>query len=112
MKPSTKMLARAARLRLSRASASCQSERPAISSSAGEPWASSVIADLRIEHAVGEVDQEIEQDDERAVEDHHTHHQRVVAIERTLNEIPADAGDAEDGLDHHRARDNAGDRGS
>src|SRR5579872_4876862 len=110
MRPSTKMLTTAARLRLSRARASCQSERPAISSMPVVACVKSVIADLRVEHAVGEDDPQVQQDYERAIEDHHAHDERVVAVERALHEIAADAGNAEDGLDHHRARDDAGDR--
>src|SRR2546428_4893382 len=112
-------LTTAARLRLSRASASCQSERPAISSAtaAGRGATTlvmsanrglSVIADLRIKQAIGEIDQEVEQNDERPVEDDHAHDERVIAVERALHEIAADAGNPEDGLDHHRSGDDAG----
>src|SRR5947207_6278318 len=113
MNPSTKRLTTAARFRRSLASASCQSDRPAISSMPAETRgaAISVIADLRVEHAVGEIDQQIERDNQRAIEDHHAHHQRVVAVERALHEIAADAGNAEDGLDHTRSRDAPGEPG-
>ena len=46
----------------------------------------------------------------RRVTDHHAHHQRVVAVERALHEIAADAGQAENLLHHQRAGENAGQR--
>src|ERR1700732_912268 len=100
MKASTARLTTAARLRFRRARASCPSERPAISSAAAGgptpitmPWRS-VIADLRVKQAVGEIDQQVEEDDERPVEDDHAHHKRIVPVEGALDEIAADAGNA------------------
>src|SRR5262249_5917376 len=67
------------------------------------PAVALVIAHPRIEHGVEEVDDEVEDDYEYRDENHGAHHQRVVAVDGTENEVTADARDSEDCLDHHRA---------
>src|SRR3546814_3988380 len=68
-------LATAALLRSRRRNASAHRLRPLISSRAAEGGrAVSVIADLGVEQPVEQVDHEVEQDDERAVEHGHPHH--------------------------------------
>ena len=54
---------------------------------------------------VEQVDDEIEHDDEQRVDDHGAHDEGVVAVERALDEVAADAGDAEDLLDDDGAAD-------
>src|SRR4051812_4175080 len=44
----------------------------------------SVIADLRIKQSIDQIDEEVEQDDERPVEDNDAHDQSVIAVERAL----------------------------
>src|SRR5262245_40196759 len=70
----------------------------------------SVVADSRIKETIEEVRYEVAGDDDHAKEDRHTHHERVVAIERAQHEVAADAGNAEDLLDDDRAGDDVGDR--
>jgi len=60
----------------------------------------------------GQIGEEIERDDQRGVEDRNAHHQRVVAVERALHEVAADAGQAEDLLDNQRSADDVRDRRS
>src|SRR5215813_8683878 len=70
----------------------------------------SVVADSRIKEAIEEVRYEVTGDDDHAKEDRHAHHERVVAVERRLYEVAADAGNAEDLLDDDRAGDDVGHR--
>src|SRR5690242_18651933 len=107
------MLATAARLRRKRRQASAHRLRPLTSSTGlttgrmtASVMAPSVVTHARIDQAVSQVDQEIGEDDEDAVEDGDAHDQRVVAVERGLDEIPPNPGNAEDLLDD----DGSGDR--
>src|SRR5262245_16253538 len=70
--------------------------------------AASVIAHLRIEKRVAEIDDEIGDDDEKAIEDNHAQNERVVAIEGGIDEVAADAGNAENLLDDDGTRHGAG----
>src|SRR5918996_6669655 len=72
--------------------------------------ARSSLLHLRVEQAVDQIDDQIEQDDQDREHDHRAHDQGVVAIERALDEIAADPGNAEDGLDHDRAGHHLGGR--
>src|SRR5512135_3399864 len=63
----------------------------------------SIVADAGIEPAIHEVHGEVEQQDQRGVEDDHAHDERVVAVDRALHEVTADAGQAEHLLDDQRA---------
>src|SRR5688572_8705190 len=91
-------LTTAARLALSLDQASPQSERPLIDTRA----ATSVIAHPRVDGGVEDVDDEVEQNGEHGDDNHRSHDQRVVPVEGALDEIAADAGNGEDGLDDDR----------
>src|SRR5258708_9115032 len=69
-----------------------------------------IIANFGIKQAIDEVDREVEQDDDRSVEDDDAHDEGVIAVKRPLDEIAADAGNSEYLLDHYRAGDDAGNR--
>src|SRR5690242_10601928 len=105
----TMMLTTAARLRSRRRQASTHRLRPLTSSTlatmggrAASVMAKSVVADPGIQDAVDQIHGQVGEDDEHAVEDRHPHHQRVVPVQRRLDEIAADTGNAEDLLDHDR----------
>src|SRR5262249_7325435 len=55
--------------------------------------------DSRVDERVENVHDEIDRDDHEAGHDHHTLHQREVALEDALVQEPADAGPGEDDLD-------------
>src|SRR6056297_4068195 len=96
----------AALLRFSRCQASTQSDRPLTGrrsiacSKASFSGAvdSAVIADPGIEPGIDQVDQVVQHDDQNTIEDDHAHDQRVVAVQRALDEVTADAGNGEDPL--------------
>ena len=50
--------------------------------------------DARVEQRVEHVDDEVEDEHEDGDDDDRAHHQRVVAVERALDEVAADAGEA------------------
>src|SRR5437899_9793026 len=106
MMSSSTMLTTAALLCSSRRQASLHRLRPLISSTgdrlggkAVTVMGPSVVPDARIEQAIDQIDGEIGQDDQHAVENGDAHHQRVVAIEGRLDEIAPDPRNAEDLLD-------------
>src|SRR6267154_213631 len=112
MMSSSTMLTTAALLCSSRRQASLHRLRPLISST-GETlggkavtvMVSSVVPDARVEQAVDQVDGEIGEDDQHAIEHRDSHHQRIVAIEGRLDEVAPDPRNAEDLLDDDRAGD-------
>src|SRR5664279_679099 len=65
---------------------------------------------LRVEPHLDDVHDEVEPDEERRVEDHGAEHEGVVAIEGAVDELAAEAGDLENGLDDKRAGEDARDR--
>src|SRR6478736_2065778 len=93
----------AARLRRKRMAASWKRLRPFVSGVTTGVWAISVMANPRIEQAVENVDQEIENDDEDGNEDNCAHHQRVVTVDGAKDEVATDARDGEDRLNDGRA---------
>src|SRR4051812_2227815 len=99
----------------SRSQASCQSELPfsisGVETSAGAGAGAGVIflrqttssrfeSDLRIHPRLRDVDQEIEQHDERGVKNHGAEDERVVPVESRGDELPPDSRDLENLLDH------------
>src|SRR5262245_3592125 len=99
---------RAARLCASRRQVPDQSRTSAVTSRGtvfgigGALLPASLMADPRVEPRIGEIDGEIEQHDQRRVEDHHAHDQRVVTVDRTLDEVTPDAGKTERLFDNQR----------
>src|SRR5688572_295631 len=106
------MLPTASLLRLKRRQDALNGLRPTVGAASSNPaWPSgtSLIAHLRVDDATRHVGDDVGQDDDAAIEDGDAHHQRIVAVGGALDEIAADAGNAEYLFDHHRAR--HGDRG-
>src|SRR5579859_1397376 len=91
-------------------------ERPATVAPWSDSWmssnAASLIAHLRVDQRIHQVDDQIGDDDEHAIENDGPHHQRIVAVRCRLDEIAADAGDREGALDDDGAGDDAGGRGA
>src|SRR5476651_255665 len=69
--------------------------------------ASLFIAYLRVQQGIEQIDDEIGDDDQSAIEDDGAHHQRVIAIRRGFDEITPDAGDGKSAFDHDRAGNDA-----
>src|SRR5919106_456436 len=111
---STIALATAALFLRRRRQASCHNDLPAIVglAPARTSWVAivewSVIAHPRIEERIEDVDDQIENDNEYGNDDHRSHHQRVIAAKRTLDEIAADARYTKDRLHDHRTRQQRG----
>src|SRR5215204_4780664 len=59
--------------------------------------------DPRVEEAVEDVDDQVEEDERRREQHRRRLHERVVAVEDRLQEVPAHTGQAEDDLDDRRA---------
>ena len=55
---------------------------------------------FRVEPDLDDIDHEIQDDDERRVEDDGAEDQGVIAVEGAVDEFAAEAGDLENGLDH------------
>ena len=66
------------------------------------------IADLRVEHDLEKIDEQIQKHDQRGVKEDGADDQSVVAIEGGLNEETSEAGDVENGFDNERAADETG----
>src|SRR3546814_8050114 len=65
-------------------------------------------ADPRVQEPVEKVDDQVEEDDQRAIEDDDAEDERVVAVERSLDEMAADPGNPENLFDDDRAGDDPG----
>src|SRR3546814_8357910 len=61
-----------------------------------------------VEPAIGDVDQQVEKDEDGCVENDDSHHEAIVAIDRALHEEAADAGQREDLLHDDRPGDDVG----
>jgi hypothetical protein len=59
--------------------------------------------DPTIENSVCEIDQEVEEDQERAIDDHHSTQQEAVAVEDRVDEKTARSRDVENGFNDNRA---------
>src|SRR6185312_9371194 len=65
-----------------------------------------------IEPAVNEIGGEIEEERQRAIENDHRHDERVVAIERALDQVAAGSRKRKHRLHHQRSREDVSGRGS
>src|SRR5215831_16802438 len=65
----------------------------------------SLVPDTRVEEGIREVDEEVQANDHRRDDQVHGLHDRIVELAERLEEEQPDAGQAEDGLDDHRAAD-------
>src|SRR5262245_525212 len=79
----------AAGFRISRSRASRVWLRPLATAGAAAVMSISVIAHLRVEQRIAEIDDQIGDDDEEAVEDDHAQHQCVVPVQRGLDKVSA-----------------------
>src|SRR5262245_45973445 len=91
---------KAIRLRRKRCQARAAGEEAAGAIATGR---TSLITHAPVEPAVAEVHQQIQDEQQRSIEQSQPDHHGVITIEKTVHEKHADARNAKDALDHKRA---------